>query len=98
MTSWAVETSGPVRRWTGDAAWHFLALPPEVGDDIRSRSERSGFGSVKVLATIGGTAWSTSVFPDSASGSYLLPVKAAVRRAEGIHDGDVVCVRLVLGA
>lgn len=97
MASWTVETAGPVRRWTGDAAWFFLLLPPEVGDDIRSRSERSGFGSVKVTATIGATTWGTSVFPDSASGSYVLPVKAAVRHAEGIDDGDEVAVRLVLG-
>jgi hypothetical protein len=90
------ETTGPVRRWSGDAAWYFLTVDAELSDEIRGRTERVGFGSVKVQATIGATTWSTSVFPDAASGCYVLPVKAAVRRAEGIDDGDVVTDRLVV--
>jgi hypothetical protein len=30
-----------------------------------------------------------SIFPDSASGCYVLPVKRAARRAEGLDAGDV---------
>jgi hypothetical protein len=47
-----------------------------------------GFGSVRVRATVGGTTWTTSVFPDSTRGAYVLPVKKAVRRAEGLDEGD----------
>ncbi len=43
-------------------------------------------------AKIGKTNWRTSIFPDSKSGTYLLPVKATVRRVEGIDDGDTVSV------
>lgn len=83
-------------RWEGEAAWHFVTLPPELADDIAARTEgrRTGFGSVRVSARIGATAWRTSVFPDTRSGSYLLPVKAEVRRKAGIEDGDVVVVDL----
>ena len=88
--------TGPVLRWSGESAWYFLALPGGLADEIRARTEHVGFVSVKVTATIGSSTWSTSVFPDASSGSYLLPVKAAVRRAEGIDDGDVVTARLVL--
>lgn len=88
--------TGPVLRWSGEAAWYFLALPGGLADEIRARTERVGFGSVKVTATIGATTWSTSVFPDAGTGSYVLPVKAAVRRAEGIDDGDVVTAHLVV--
>ena len=88
--------TGPVVRWSGEAAWYFLTLPLELADEIRARTERVGFGSVRVTATIGATTWATSVFPESASGAYVLPVKAAVRRAEAIHDGDVVTVHLVI--
>lgn len=49
-----------------------------------------GFGSVRVEATVGGTTWRTSVFPDSRGGSYVLPVKRAVREAEDLDDGDQV--------
>ncbi|MGD9957391.1 MAG: DUF1905 domain-containing protein [Candidatus Nanopelagicales bacterium] len=89
--------SAPLWRWSGESAWHFLTVPEAVSDDIASRVEPGpGFGSVKVTASVGGTTWSTSVFPDSRSGRYLLPVKAAVRRRERIEDGDEIDVRLVV--
>jgi hypothetical protein len=49
---------------------------------------------VRVHVRIGETVWATSVFPEKVSGSYLLPVKKAVRDREGIDDGDTVTVRL----
>jgi hypothetical protein len=51
---------------------------------------------VRVRAAIGATTWTTSVFPDSGSGSYVLPVNKAVRRAEGLDEGDDVQVELDL--
>lgn len=78
--------------WPGDkAAWHFITLPKKESKDIKSKIHvRRGFGSVKVEAQIGETVWNTSIFPDSKSGTYLLPVKAKVRRDEGIEVGDTV--------
>ncbi|MEZ5231631.1 MAG: DUF1905 domain-containing protein [Acidimicrobiales bacterium] len=55
-----------------------------------------GFGSVRVEATIGATVWRTSVFPDRGSGCYVLPLKQAVRKAEGLLDGDPATVTLRL--
>jgi hypothetical protein len=49
---------------------------------------------VRVHVRIGQTVFATSVFPEKASGSYLLPVKKSVREKEGIDDGDRVTVRL----
>jgi hypothetical protein len=89
--------SGPLWRWSGESAWHFVTVPEAVSDDIASRVEPGpGFGSVKVTVTVGSSTWSTSVFPDSTSGRYLLPVKAAVRRRERIDDGDELQVALVV--
>ena len=48
-----------------------------------------GFGSLKVTATIGDSTWRTSVFPSREEG-WMLPVKAAVRKAEDIGEGDEV--------
>jgi hypothetical protein len=36
------------------------------------------------------------VFPDSTAGTYVLPVKKAVRTAEGLAVGDTAHVRLEL--
>jgi len=83
-----------------EAAWVFLTVPPDPSEDIRHESgilaAPRGFGSVRVEVRIGATTWRTSVFPDSRSGCYVLPVKKAVRRAAGIDVGDVVRVSLRL--
>lgn len=82
--------------YPGEAGWHFLTLPAEIADDLGEEAAafRKGFGSVRVTAEIAGQSWQTSVFPDSKSGSYLLPVKKAVRMAARISAGDEVAVRL----
>lgn len=91
-----IEFEGDVFRWDAreDSAWFFTAVPPELSDEIREipRSYR-GFGSVRVRARIGGTEWSTSIFPSS-DGTYVLPLKKAVRDAEGVVEGGPVLARL----
>ena len=89
--------TAPLWAWTGNAAWFFVSVPAEQSEDIRERPRMPrGFGAVKVRATVGGSTWETSVFPDSKVGLYILPVKKAVRAAEGIDEGDPVDVRLEL--
>ena len=78
----------------GEGSWHFVSVPADLSDDVRARvGRRRGFGSARVRVTVGGTTWSTSVFP-SKEGHYVLPVKRAVRDAEGIDVGDLVDVAL----
>jgi hypothetical protein len=74
------------------AAWHFITLDAEVSAQIKRASlgRTGGFGSVKVTAQIGGTAWKTSLFPSKEAGGYMLPVKASVRKAERLKAGDDV--------
>ncbi|GLJ78731.1 DUF1905 domain-containing protein [Microbacterium imperiale] len=85
-----------VFRWEARTQdWYFAAVPDEVSADIREipRMPR-GFGAVRVTATIGATTWTTSIFPDAGRGVYVLPLKQAVRRAEGIGADGIVAVRL----
>ena len=92
-----IEFESDVFRWDArdDSAWFFAAVPPELSEDIREipRPYR-GFGSVRVRARIGGSEWATSIFPDSKSSSYVLPLKKRVRDAEGIDEGSLVVVRI----
>lgn len=94
--------TGPLWRWSGGngGSWHFLTIDGAAGEALSGtalmrRMERTigGFGSLKVTARIGDTAFRTSLFPSKERG-WLLPVKAAVRRAEGIDEGDRVAVVL----
>jgi hypothetical protein len=93
-----LEFSGEVLRWVGPAPWYFIAVPAEHADVLRaaSRLVTYGWGMVPVRAAIGDTEWTTSLFPKD--GVYLLPVKASVRKAEGMQEGDSVQVRLALGS
>ena len=81
--------------YPGDGGWHFVTLPPDVADDIdQVVGERGGFGSVPVHATVWATTWRTSLFRDAGAGSFVLRVKKAARRAEGLEADDSVAVRL----
>ena len=88
--------------WCWDArrrdTWTFVTLPPDVSaaveDEADSRGPRAGFGSVKVQVRIGAMTWLTSVFPDTGSGCFVLPIKRTVRQANGVEAGDHVEVPL----
>lgn len=98
MSDATYTVTGEVWLWSGQAAWHFLTLPEEVADEIHARFAHGAFGMVPVRATIGATTWETKLFGDTKRDSYLLPLKAAVRRREGVEEGDTVTVRLDLDA
>ena len=87
---WAWRESEP-------GSWVFVTLPPEIGEELRMvAGPRKGFGSAKVVATIGDSTWQTSVFPEGTGGSFVLPEKKAVRRAESLEVGDAPRIRIVL--
>lgn len=94
----AYEFTAALYEWTGPAAWHFVTVPVAISDEIDARTHglTNGFGSVRVRVRVGGSEWSTSLFPDSKQQAYVLPVKKAVRQAEGLSAGDDVPVRLEL--
>jgi hypothetical protein len=88
--------------WIWDArrgdSWSFVALPSKASEEIREVTDglRRGFGSLRVRAAIGGSTWTTSIFPDRARNTYVLPIKRAVRQAEGLHTGDIASVTVEL--
>lgn len=96
--------SGPVWLWQGadgapaKGAWYFITIDGETADAIRAGAvNAAAWGSIYVEATIGATTWRTSLFPSKAHGGWLLPLKAAVRKAEKIAEGTVVEAQLVMG-
>jgi len=86
---WNVESMG---------SWVFITLPRDLSQAIRDvpRPPEPGFGSLRVVARIGATEWRTSIFPEAKTGCYVLPVKKAVRAAEGISLGDTVTASVTL--
>lgn len=84
--------------YPGMNAWRFLGLPKKQAQEIKEQfgSHAKGWGSLPVLVTVGNTTWNTSIFPDKKSGSYLLPLKAGVRKAENIFDDSTVVFNVSL--
>lgn len=86
-------------RWTAanGVSWFFLRIDGDAGEALAATAlmrrleagTARGFGMIKVRAAIGTSSWSTSVFPQK-QGGWLLPIKAAIRRAEAIGEGDLV--------
>lgn len=96
MTAATYTFTSELWEWEGKAAWHFFSLPEDVTDEIDERyaDQAAGFGSVKVSVTIGSTTWTTSIFPDTKRGTFILPVKKAVRTAEDLVDGSTAQLEL----
>ncbi len=91
-----IEFSGELVVWRGPAPYHFVPLPPDEADLVDEvKAEVVYWGVVPVRARIGATDFTTSMFPRE--GTWFLPVKDVVRRAEGIELGEVIGVRLRVG-
>jgi hypothetical protein len=84
--------------YPGAAAWRFVLLPFDISQEIRThlKHEEQGWGRLKATAEIGSTRWETAIWFDTKHATYMLPLKASVRKKEGIADGDEVKVNIYL--
>lgn len=91
-----LEFSGELWYWKGPAPHYFVTVPAEECQDLKAASKlvTYGWGMIPVRVQIGQTEWKTSLFPKD--GQYIVPVRANMRKKEGIDEGDTVQVRLSL--
>jgi hypothetical protein len=88
------EFSGKILYWRGPAPFFFVPMPPEESQDLKAISAQVtyGWGVIPVLVRIGKTEWTTSLFPKD--DLYLVPIKASVRKAENLEEGDEVAIEM----
>ena len=88
--------SNTVWEWRGPAPYHFVSVPLEIANEIKQLASEVtyGWGMIPVSGKIGTTSFSTSLW--AKNGTYAVPLKDAVRKAEGISIGDMVSVKLAL--
>src|ERR1043165_9521438 len=91
-----LEFSGEVWFWRGPSPYHFVTVPDDECVALRDAAAlvTYGWGMVPVAARIGGTGWTTSLFPKN--GGYVVPLNDRVRKAEEIDVGDTVTIRLTV--
>ena len=98
VTTRAWSFTAPVCQWK-EGSWRFVTVPEDVSDEVDEAvgDATGGFGSVRVEVTVASSVWRTSLFPSTSEGAFVLPVKKAVRDAEGLDDDSPaeVTIRLV---
>lgn len=82
--------------YDGAAAWHFASLPLGLSAELKRLfgGQARGWNSLPIRAQVGTTSWRSSVFYDTKRKAYLLPLKAEVRKKEGIQAGRTVQIQL----
>lgn len=91
------EFTSKVWQHPGEAgAWHFVTLPTDLADEIEFlfADKKRGWGSLPVEVSLKSSKWRTSIFPDKKAASYLLPLKASVRKKESIVENDMVTISI----
>ena len=91
-----IEFSGKLFLWVGPAPWFFVKVPAKQRSDIKAVSGlvTYSWGVIPVHVQIGITKFKTSLFPKD--GLYLVPLKANVRKAEKLEEGDKVTIKLII--
>ena len=80
--------------WRGPAPWYFVTVPAPQCHELKAISGlvTYGWGMIPVTVRIRKSEWKTSLFPQD--DRYMVPIKASIRKAEGLVEGDEVTMRL----
>lgn len=86
--------TGLVFEWRGPSPFFFVATPPTIAEEIESvkRELSYGWGVVPASITVGGITVKTALIPKD--GTFLIPLKDAVRKPRAISAGDQVLILL----
>jgi hypothetical protein len=89
-----IEFNGKIWFWKGPAPWFFITVPAKQSHELKSivGLVTYGWGMIPASVRIGKTEWKTSLFHKD--GHYIVPIRASVRKAEKLEEGDEVTVRL----
>ena len=89
-----IQFNAPIWFWRGPAPWYFVTVPEQQRHDLKaiSGAVTYGWGMIPATVRIGKTTWKTSLFPKD--GSYIVPIKTTVRKAEKLAEGDTVTIHM----
>jgi hypothetical protein len=90
------EFNGETWKYEGNAAWHFVSLPKDITLEIREnlKNLEEGWGRIKATAKVGQSEWKTAIWYDSKLNTYLLPIKALIRKKESVKIGETIGVSI----
>ncbi len=87
---------GELWKYDGPGGWHFVNLPSKLSTEIRKNhpGAEEGWGRLKSSVIVGKTSWDTAIWFDRKLGTYLLPIKASIRKTEGLLIGQEIPIQI----
>jgi hypothetical protein len=95
--SFDFKVRGEIIEWRGPAPFTFLRVDEKQSSMIKEQSKNYtyGWGVLYMHGILGKTEFDTTLMPKG--GRYLIPIKVAIKKAEGVDLGDIVTVEFNLG-
>lgn len=89
---------GQIWKHNADGGWHFVSLPKDISADIRNHLKEfeEGWGRLKVTAYTLDITWQTAIWFDTKKDTYLLPIKADIRKKGSLDIGSNVHIKLFI--
>lgn len=96
--SFEYEFKAKVWKYEGPNGWYFASVPHNLSKEIRKvhSDSEEGWGRLKAEIIINQTSWRTSIWFDTKLDCFLVPIKADIRKKEGIADGSTVEIHLLI--
>ena len=79
-----------------EGGWYFVTIPKNYSKEIRSHLQwqEEGWGRMKTVAKIKDIQWKTSIWFDSKGQSYVLPIKAIIRKKASLKENDLLTISI----
>lgn len=101
MVNKGIEYKFTAKMWNysstvGTYGWYIACLPKEISKEIRENLKflEEGWGRLKMTAKIGNTQWETAIWFDTKLQTYLLPLKAEIRKKEKIETDKELEIKI----
>ena len=82
----------------GQGGWYFVSLPLEFTKEIREnlKWQEEGWGRMKATASVNQLEWDTAIWFDKKHDTYLLPIKAEIRKKAKLELNQImeVCISI----
>ncbi|WP_299114171.1 DUF1905 domain-containing protein [uncultured Winogradskyella sp.] len=84
--------STKIWKHNSSGGWHFVSLPKTISKEIRKnlKWQEEGWGRMKAHAQIDAHKWETAIWFDSKKGTYLLPIKAEIRKKSNLKTNNKI--------
>ena len=98
ITKITYEFSANLWRHSANGGWHFISMPKNISKEIRDhlKWQEEGWGRMKVSAIINELQWETSIWFDKKMNTYILPIKAEIRKNLSLKEGMMISASILI--